>query len=132
MRSAGGRLFEVRSDQVMQAASVAPESPGPKTPAKADLERRRAALHRRSAALRAPTSLADEAAFIKEFDAIEREAADIDAAMAWLANARRLAALRTVPGAVSSRWRLAGRFTGPGGDARCYQTSLSCMTYSNI
>jgi hypothetical protein len=63
MRSAGGPLFEVRPDQVMQAASVAPESPGPKTPAKADLERPRAALHR-SAALRAPTTAAEEATFI--------------------------------------------------------------------
>jgi hypothetical protein len=42
----------------------------------ADLERRRAALHRRSAALRAPTNPADEPAFIKEFDSIERETAE--------------------------------------------------------
>jgi DNA-binding IclR family transcriptional regulator len=47
----------------------------------ADLERRRAALHRRSAALRAPTNPADEPAFLAEFDAIEREAADVDAAL---------------------------------------------------
>jgi hypothetical protein len=45
----------------------------------ADLERRRAALHRRSAALRAPTDPAGEAAFIQEFEAIEREAAEIEA-----------------------------------------------------
>jgi hypothetical protein len=47
----------------------------------AELERRRAALHRRSAALRAPTNPADEVAFLAEFDAIEREAADVEAAM---------------------------------------------------
>jgi hypothetical protein len=84
MRSAGGRLFEVRSDQVMQAASVAPESPGPKTPAKADLERPRAALHRRSAGLKAPTNPAAEPAFIQEFDAIEREIYEVEAALRGL------------------------------------------------
>jgi hypothetical protein len=65
----------------MQAASVAPESPGPKTPAKADLERPRAALHRRSAALKKPTTPAAEAAFLTEFEAIEWEASEVDAAM---------------------------------------------------
>jgi hypothetical protein len=40
-----------------------------------------APLHRRSAALRAPTNPADEPAFLAEFDSIEREAAEVDAAM---------------------------------------------------
>jgi hypothetical protein len=53
----------------------------------ADLERRRAALLRRSAALRAPTTPAEEPAFIKEFDAIERETAEVGVAMAALAKA---------------------------------------------
>jgi hypothetical protein len=44
------------------------------------LERRRAALLRRSAALRAPTDPAGEAAFLGEFEAIEREAAEVEAA----------------------------------------------------
>jgi hypothetical protein len=47
----------------------------------ADLERRRAALHRRSAALRAPTNPAGVAAFIQEFDAIEAETAEVEAAL---------------------------------------------------
>ena len=47
-----------------------------------ELERQRAALLRRSAALRAsPTDPAGEAAFLAEFDAIEREAAEVEAAM---------------------------------------------------
>jgi hypothetical protein len=53
----------------------------------ADLERRRAALHRRSAALWAPTDPAGEAAFIKEFDAIEAETAEVEAGLAALASA---------------------------------------------
>ena len=47
----------------------------------ANLERRRAALLRRSTALRAPTDPADEAAFLAEFDAIERETAEVEAAL---------------------------------------------------
>jgi hypothetical protein len=46
-----------------------------------DLERRRAALHRRSAALKAPSDPADEPAFLAEFDAIECEAAEVEAAL---------------------------------------------------
>jgi hypothetical protein len=46
-----------------------------------DLERRRAALHRRSAALRAPTDPAGEPKFLAVFDAIEREAAEVEAAL---------------------------------------------------
>jgi hypothetical protein len=54
----------------------------------ADLERRRAALHRRSAALRAPTTPAEDAAFLVEFDAIERETAEVEAAVRLAALAK--------------------------------------------
>jgi hypothetical protein len=47
----------------------------------AELERRRATLLRRSAALRAPTDPAGEAAFLAEFHAIERKAAEVEAAL---------------------------------------------------
>lgn len=46
----------------------------------ADLERRRAALHRRSRALKAPTDPAGEPAFLAELEAIEHEAAELAAA----------------------------------------------------
>jgi hypothetical protein len=68
----------------MSAADVTASDPAAQL---VDLERRRAALHRRSAALKAPSDPADEPAFITEFDAIEREAAEADAVMRKLAAA---------------------------------------------
>jgi hypothetical protein len=72
---AGRCIGEVRGArrQVLKASS------GPDV-CIAELERCRAALYRRTRALKAPTDPADEPAFLAELEAIEHEAAELAAA----------------------------------------------------
>lgn len=87
----------------------------------AELERRRAALHRRSAGLRAPgrgATDADEAAFAAKVERIDAEVDDVEREIAFLlaATAAALAKMwarggADGSGAASRRWPPAGRKT---------------------